>query len=393
GRWIKSAVARRRESLADASAVQFTRNPEGLAGALKKIAVYSSGSLLEADTEEVHHMLFGESRAQSVFATHPPLLERIRAIEPDFQEQELKTLAQRLQREAESAKPPTEEEPTRETAQEGTMFDADTLIDRIGHVDQHGLAAAAMLMASLPAPLLDAARSAETAPALVLVLRLDADADVRARQLAAIREQLGAAAEQRVHEVMPRHAGPPAPEHRLALLDTALPALKRYSLQYLDKFETLVQELAEVDQRISAFEFLLAQVLRGYLQDARAPSQTRTGHARLSGQQAHVAQTLNALAHFSNADDADAVAAAFAAGAASLDMDAAHPTDWPPSPDWPRQLRTALAELDKLTHADKKQLIRAWLATIMQDRVATPAERELLRAFCLAIHVPMPRLQ
>src|SRR5699024_3687278 len=135
GRWIKSAVARRRESLADASAVQFTRNPEGLAGALKKIAVYSSGSLLEADTEEVHHMLFGESRAQSVFATHPPLLERIRAIEPDFQEQELKTLAQRLQREAESAKPPTEEEPTRETAQEGTMFDADTLIDRIGHVD------------------------------------------------------------------------------------------------------------------------------------------------------------------------------------------------------------------------------------------------------------------
>ncbi len=84
GRWIKAAVSRQREYLADASAVQFTRNPDGIAGALKKIAIHSDTSYLHADTEEVGHMLFGQGRAAHVFATHPPLLERIRRVEPQF---------------------------------------------------------------------------------------------------------------------------------------------------------------------------------------------------------------------------------------------------------------------------------------------------------------------
>ena len=81
GRWIKSAVSRQREFLADASAVQFTRDPDGIAGALKKIAVYSDASYLNVETEEVSHMLFGNGEKMSMFSTHPPLNEPIGRID------------------------------------------------------------------------------------------------------------------------------------------------------------------------------------------------------------------------------------------------------------------------------------------------------------------------
>src|SRR6185312_14500657 len=90
GRLIQAAVSRSRESLADASAVQFTRQTEGIAGALKKIAVFEEGSALQTPRkDEVRHMLFGDAEASSWFATHPPITERIKALEPGFKPEEL----------------------------------------------------------------------------------------------------------------------------------------------------------------------------------------------------------------------------------------------------------------------------------------------------------------
>src|SRR5690606_8913692 len=85
-RLIKAAVSRQREVLADASAVQFTRQTEGLANALKKIGGFPTRSYITAvDPEEVSHMLFARGlRRSSLFATHPPLVERIRALDPSF---------------------------------------------------------------------------------------------------------------------------------------------------------------------------------------------------------------------------------------------------------------------------------------------------------------------
>ena len=99
-RLIKAAVSRQREVLADASAVQFTRNNAGLAGALKKIAGLQEGSQLtdRAGAEEVSHMLFGEGFAyRRWFATHPPMIERIARLEPGFSALHLKLLQQRWQ--------------------------------------------------------------------------------------------------------------------------------------------------------------------------------------------------------------------------------------------------------------------------------------------------------
>ena len=87
GRMIKAGVSRQRERLADASAVQFTRQTTGLAGALKKIGGLDEGSRLNerSNAEEVSHMLFGDGVGfRGLFATHPPLVERIQELEPQF---------------------------------------------------------------------------------------------------------------------------------------------------------------------------------------------------------------------------------------------------------------------------------------------------------------------
>ncbi|MBK9654325.1 MAG: M48 family metalloprotease [Rhodanobacteraceae bacterium] len=95
GRMIKAYISRQREYLADASAVQFTRLSHGLSGALMKIAAFEAGSRLTAnDGEEVAHMLFGDGVGYGALtATHPPLIERIRRIDPRFDPQLLARLA------------------------------------------------------------------------------------------------------------------------------------------------------------------------------------------------------------------------------------------------------------------------------------------------------------
>ena len=92
---MQAAVSRQRERLADASAVQFTRNPGGLAGALLKIAGVSSGSrLVTPEAEEVAHMLFAAGLPR-LFATHPSLEERLKALDPSFRASELPALRRR----------------------------------------------------------------------------------------------------------------------------------------------------------------------------------------------------------------------------------------------------------------------------------------------------------
>ena len=92
---VKAAVSRQREFLADASAVQFTRNPEGLSSALKKIGNLKEGSIIyHEEAPQVSHMFFSHgllSGLETLFATHPPLIKRIRRIEPTFVAQQLST--------------------------------------------------------------------------------------------------------------------------------------------------------------------------------------------------------------------------------------------------------------------------------------------------------------
>src|SRR5690606_15342197 len=241
-RLIKAAVSRERERLADASAVQFTRDPSGLASALKKIAGFGA-RLTAAGSEEVAHMLF-EHRTRGLggwFATHPPLVERIRALEPGFDPKALAGL------EAGSGRPGAfaGAEAARTADAPGAALAASirdavdvgaadgSPLEHAGEIGSPALGAA--LRVALPADVYDAAHSRDTSLLLVLALALSANARVLAAQRALLDAQLGARRAARC-ESLRAALERLDPALRLPLVELALPALRQRpagELEYL----------------------------------------------------------------------------------------------------------------------------------------------------------------
>jgi Zn-dependent protease with chaperone function len=191
GRWIKSAVSRQREYLADASAVQFTRDPDSIAGALKKIAVYADASYLSVETEEVSHMLFGSGEKVSMFATHPPLNERIQRIDKSFKPEDLLQLATNIQRTERAEAEQLARQQERKSQRSATMFDAENLVDQIGNPDFSRILMAAALTASIPEQISQAAHSTQWATAVLLYCLMDRDEEIREQQLLLIAQNMG----------------------------------------------------------------------------------------------------------------------------------------------------------------------------------------------------------
>ena len=215
-RLIRAAVSRQREHLADAAAVQFTRNPRGLAGALRRIREGAGGaSLRTAQAEAFSHMLFAtasRSWLNRLLATHPPLDVRIGRIYPLFARSPVSA--------PQSAPPAAEPVPAQAPAAQPRAVPADALAGLVGHTDVAGLGYAAALLDGIPASLRQATRSADAAGALLggLLAAPQLDAAAFERQLgtaaAPFAQQYGQAA---------RQLGPRA---RLPLIDLALPVLQ-----------------------------------------------------------------------------------------------------------------------------------------------------------------------
>ncbi|MEJ8569473.1 M48 family metallopeptidase [Elongatibacter sediminis] len=399
GRWIKAAVSRQREYLADASAVQFTRDTTGISGALKKIAAYRPGSSLETDAEEISHMLFSPGGRMFVFATHPPIDKRIRRVDPGFDPSELDRLAAEMVQEdierAQQLKAEREQARAREAnAASGKAagpggFDAGRLISEIGQPGWERLLMAATLAAAIPLDLRRAAESPEWAPEVLFYTLLDPDPEVREQQLLEVARHMGAQQESSVRALLSA-AGPPVPEQRLPLLELAFPALKRRPDEYVQRVLATVKKLVEADGRIDVFEFLLSRVIAQHVWESRNPHTVRvSGRASLDACADAARRVLAVLARHGHGDD-DLAAAAFRAGADELEIGAVD--DLPPVPDWMAALDEDLPRLDRLRTADKERLVRALTATVTHDGEMAPVELELLRAVCDLIHVPLPLL-
>jgi len=391
GRWIKAAVSRQREYLADASAVQFTRDPQGISGALKKIAVYSDASYLRADPEEISHMLFGLGRPMHLFSTHPPLNERISRIDPGFEPEELERLASRILREQAQERMEAERRhatPPPDGAA-GGLFNARRLIEQIGSPDWERMLLAAAVAASVPEQVRRAARSIEWAPEVLLYTLLDHRQEVIEQQLLTIARRMGSEAETRVRALL-HAAGTPEVGQRLPLLEIAFPALKRHPPQYITRVLATVKELTAADGRIDVYEYLLARVIAQHLWESQNPHRVKTaGRRSLASCRVEAQQVLAVLVRHGNADPA-AVAAAFRAGCEALGF--AADSKVPDTDDWSSVLDSVLPVLDTLKPAEKERLVQGLATAVMYDGQMVPSELELLRATCDLIHVPLPLL-
>lgn len=389
GRWIKAAVSRQREYLADASAVQFTRDPDGIAGALKKISVYGDGSYLNADTEEISHMLFGNGQKMMLFSTHPPLNERIGRIDRNFRPEDLTRLAEQIRREQTTeAKKEARKTKRVEGAGRG-MFDATSIIDQIGSPDWERMLMAAAITASIPDNIGQAAHSVEWAPEVLFYTLLDQNSEVMEQQLLMIAQHMGSDSEAQVSALLDS-GGLPGPEQRLPLLEMAFPALKRRPPDYIEKVLGTVNALIEADGRVDVFEYLLARAIKQHMWESQNPQLVKVaGNKLLNSCKTEALQVMSILASHGHASEQEAEAA-FRAGVRSLGI--AADTPMPRVENWVVALDQALPKLDRLKATEKEKLVRALTEIVLQDGQLLPSELELLRVTCDLIHVPLPLL-
>ena len=398
GRLIKAGVSRSREYLADASAVQFTRQTEGIAGALKKIGGYAKGSGVEnPQAEEVSHMLFarGKRSLSSWMATHPPLEDRIKALDPRFEPSDLDLVAKELREQpylgaaelgqvSALAGGHAEQSPNIPVTPEGVR-------DLVGNPGTQHVRYAADLTKSIPPLIYEAAHSFQGAAALIIALILDARTPIRERQLALIQSKMGNAFRQSVASLYPdiERLGP---RFRLPLVELAFPALKQRPVGQLEFIDELLQRLIEIDDKIDVFEYILAKVLRSYLEDARQPirdprSRPRPGKRKTLDAIRRLFSVLASLGH----DTDGSARAAYQAGIELL-LKPKHSAEleYAPPSYWRRDSDDALDILMLLPLKAKEKLVRAMVATVSHDERVTTVEAELLRGICASLRVPLP---
>lgn len=235
GSLIKAAVSRQREFLADASAVQFTRNPSGIAGALKAIGGAHAGSRIKnPNADEMSHLFFGEaiSRWSSLFATHPPLAERIKRIDPGW-----------------AGDFPSEAELMQQSS--AVVSEAKT---KAAQPSLSGAALAATLLTALPPLLLRSSRNAASAPALCCACLIQPQ--YLAKQWSLIKSMGHAALLQDV-DTMYDEVNKLAPRQKLQLVQLAIPGLKQLSKQQFEDFQQLCQALSQTDGEEDLLEWTL----------------------------------------------------------------------------------------------------------------------------------------
>jgi Zn-dependent protease with chaperone function len=402
GRIIQASVSRQREYLADTSAVQFTRQTQGIAGALKKIGGLGEGSRLRSPKrDEVGHMLFGAgAKLTALFATHPPLVDRIRALEPGFDPAELQRLSQQW-----AARPPSgmQEDlalglaPAGESerlsqlpeASARVPVDVSTVVDRVATWSDATQSRAGTIIDQIPDDILARARSVHSVVPLVLGLLLSEEPQTRAKQHAELAQHYGRELADATWEEANALAGL-HPLLRLPLAQLSFPALRQRSESEREDVLVVVSLLIHADNQISVYEYCLARLIYSELYEAIHPKPRRqNGRRPIEDRQSEVAKLLATLAFAGNPDPTVA-RRAFAAGLARVLPQTS--TEYIPPTQAVLDLEAGWPLLDELQPADKERLVAGVVAVIGYDGVMSLAETELLRTVCALLHCSLPPL-
>ncbi len=381
GRIIQAAVCRQREFLADASAVQFSRQSDGLAGALKKIASGAGMSFLTAGrAEEVSHMLIAPGRRffAGLFATHPPIEARLDALG------HLRTGMS-----GRSVAGGTTIGPESPMTAGFASVSPQAVTEAVGRPGAPQMAFAAELQNAVPAAVWEAAHHRAGAVPLTLSLLVDRQPRVRDHQLALLEARFGrlvAGETRQLTEAVMRLSH----SVRLSLMDLAFPALREMNVPRREFLLETVERMVEVDGEVDAFEAAVAGALRSRVLDLEPDRAPKPPSA--DGATAAALIVLAALA-IEGHHDKDAASRAFDAGVAALGT--LKPTVRPGLPESrPRgaEIREALTRLDALLPVFKRELVLALATAAASDGHYSSRELEILRAVCGILHCPLPPL-
>ena len=420
GRLIKAGVSRQREFLADASAVQFTRNPDGIGGALRKIGGLSAtpdftqaGGRLGTEIHHPHaetlsHLFLGAARsnfAAGMMATHPPLGDRIKRIYGralDLLPAPEQPIALALAAEAAAAERVTTAQASglhaslSSAAQVAALRNAvsplaafgaaptpQRVVDRVGAATPQQAYAESWADRVRALGLEPALNDSSRAQLLVLDLLVDKHGEVAQQQRQAIVQTFGQAAVEQVESLHALVQQLP-PGARLPLLDLAMPALRKLPAAVGDRLLMLSHTLILADGRMTLSEFLLFTVLRRRIgKDSQRPVPLRYRHVRDVGDDA--ACVLSLLAHVRSPDTpADPFDAARLAlpevpltllDAADLSLD---------------RVAASLGRLNQMVPMAKPAFIQACAAVALHGGTSHWKAASCLRTICAALDSPLP---
>jgi hypothetical protein len=380
-------------------------------------------------------MFFADALSR-VFATHPPILERIRELDPHFDPRELEAAA------AEPDQAPTAAEvdghgggvgqgggsqvasgvrggaglgaPLGGAAAGGGLggvgqiaranvalgaaaasgFGAATsrtpaahFATQVGQPDMAHIVHAQAVRLALPQPIRELTESPGGAQALVIALLISSDAAVRDQQLAMLSKSANAASLAVIQRVIPLTQALD-PMLRLPAFQRAFPALRRSTVPQRKALAQLAAQLIHADARIDVFEFSLAKLLETLLNDeldAMAPHGTVT----LDGAVNEIALLFTVFAQIGTKDERVA-RESYEVGISTV-LPMRRPA-YALAVDWPQKLSAALPRLEQLHPFAKKAVIDGLVKTIANDEVLMEEEAELLRTVCALLHCPLPPL-
>jgi len=403
GRMIKAGVSRTREKLADASAVQFTRQTQGLSGALKKIGGLHDGSRLNqrSDAEEVSHMLFGDGVgfdqlfAGKLFATHPPLLERIRALEPGFNDDAMA----RLQAQWRASPPDGMQEDVALGLGGGSgarlpgvtqalSVTPPMVAAQVAAPGADDYRRADSIVIAIPDALRDLARQRESLMPLLLGLLLAGDEALAERQRVDIAARLGGEVADHAVRIHQQLTADLHPMLHLPLAGLAFPVLRLRPRPQLDAFMDTVQALVHADGQVSLFEYCLGRLLTVQVRESLDPSRyARFGRRKPGNVRKEFASLLAVVAQAGHEDRASAQHAYLAGLQRVLPRD--HLPYVPPA-NGVLALDAVWEPLDALDPLAKQAMVEAVTAAVSHDGRVSVAESELLRTICAVLHCPLP---
>jgi len=392
GDLIKRALSRQREFLADAAAVQFTRNPEGVAGALKVIGGYKQGSrVVHPGAHQASHLFFGNAlkswMAKDWWATHPPLMERIRRIDPVFhgklESVDAGALARRNLMEAEAFVSALASRPGVQ------KHKPKTYVSQIGKPQVEHIQYARHLIGILPASLRDLAHEPFAARAIIYRLLLDTNRQIHKIQMQALDAQADPEVFQLVMDLEPKFEHLDS-QSRLPLVDMALPALEYLSKPQYRVFRENIQALIKANGTLSLFEYVLHRMVLRHLDGVFGKvDQVQVKFTRLASLMNDSRVLLCFLAWIGERQPGEAKNAyekamqELSASKDSLPQRGSYNL---------KHVDVALKRMRLAAPAIKERLLKACVACVMADQHASVREIELLRAIADSLDCPMPPL-
>ena len=393
GNLIKAAVSRQREFLADASAVQFTRNPNSISGALKVIG-YGAGSEIQSpQRDETSHLFFGQALPFRFgwFRTHPALEERIERLDKHWDGQ---FLAPQSRRQAEQESP--------------QCVDAGNGAEKLAAIAAT-VATGASLAHEPPIEfkpvekpeisheetvlkLTDAAHETYSARALIFVLLLaPSERVVHEQQLDIIRQNHGSDFFKTALRLIPL-TEQLAPEDRLPLVEKAFPALKQLAAQQYQEFRKTLVELAKADGEIDIFEWCLYRLTLRYLEPTFSEVKpVKAKHNRPEKLYQEIATVLSYLAHYGH-DTALQTQQAFHQACVAAGFDEQRMTLQTIDFNTLKPLNLALATLTEAYPHVKGRAIKAMAACVKADGHLRPVELDIVRTIAAILESPVPGL-